>query len=159
VSDALDLLYGLVLEDGRRWGEAATTFQKQDAVAVLDEASPTPNHFLTRPRGDSKTTDLAGMNIAAALAQAPPRARLYGLAADEKQGRLLIDSVAGFAARTAELTNALVVRDAHVYFPRTQARLEILAADQASIWGLRPWFATVDEWSRAVLDHAYADPL
>jgi hypothetical protein len=74
MSEALDLFFGLVLEDGRRIGEAASGFQRQDAKAVLEQESPTPNHFLTRPRGDSKTTDLAGMNIAVGLVQAPPRA-------------------------------------------------------------------------------------
>jgi hypothetical protein len=61
-------------------------FQREDAEAVLDQSSLTPNHSLTRPRGDSKTSDLAGMNIAVGLAQAPHRARMYALAADEKQG-------------------------------------------------------------------------
>lgn len=199
LNEALDLFHGLVLEDGRRLGEAAADFQLQDAEAVLDQASETPNHFLTRPRGDSKTSDLAGMNIAVGLAQAPHRSRMYALSADEKQGRLLVDAMAGFATRTPELVGALIVRESSIYFPRSDSRLEVLAADQASIWGLRPYFVTVDEigqwhtttppqrcyeavstavvkvagsrlvilstasdpahWSRAVLDHALADPL
>lgn len=145
MSEALDLFLGLRLEDGRRVGEAAADFQLEDAKAVLDQDSETPNHFFTRPRGDSKTSDLAGMNISVGLVQAPPRARMYGLAADEKQGRLLVDAIAGFAARTPELQGALVIRESSVYFPRSQARLDILAADQSSIWGLRPYFSTVDE--------------
>ena len=145
MNEALDLMHALVLEDGRRWGEAACDFQRQDAEAVLDQASQVPNHYITRPRGDSKTSDLGGMNIAVGLAQAPHRARMYSLAADEKQGRLLVDAMAGFAQRTPELRNALVVRESSVDFPRSQAKLEVLAADQASIWGLRPYFATVDE--------------
>ena len=100
MSEALGLFYGLVLEDGRRIGEAATDFQREDAEAVLEQNSSTPNHFLTRPRGDSKTSDLAGHNIAVGLAQAPHRSRMYALAADEKQGRLLVDAMAGFVSRT-----------------------------------------------------------
>ena len=39
--DSLDLMAGLVLEDGRRWGEAAERFQWEDAQAVLDaDAEP-----------------------------------------------------------------------------------------------------------------------
>jgi phage terminase large subunit-like protein len=145
VSEALNLMNALVLEDGRRWGEVARDFQRADAEAVLDEASETPNHLLTRPRGDSKTSDLGGLNLAAGLAQAPHRARMYALAADEKQGRLLLDALAGFVARTPELRSAVVIRESSVHFQRSHARLEVLAADQSSIWGLRPWFLTIDE--------------
>ena len=59
-------------ESGRRWGDAATAVQKLDAQAVLDQASPTPYHFLTRARGYSKTADIAGIGIAALLEQLPP---------------------------------------------------------------------------------------
>ncbi len=145
MNEALDLFYGLVLEDGRRIGEAAADFQREDAEAVLEQNSSAPNHFITRPRGDSKTSDLAGHNIAVGLAQAPQRARMYALAADEKQGRLLVDAMAGFVSRTPELQNALVIRESSVHFRRSDARLEVLAADQASIWGLRLYFVTVDE--------------
>ena len=77
------------------------------------------------------------MNITVGLAQAPPRARMYALAADEKQGRLLIDAIAGFAERTPELRGALTIHESRVVFPRADVRLDVLAADQASIWGLR----------------------
>jgi hypothetical protein len=74
---------------------------------VLDTESPTPYHYLTRSRGGSKTNDLGGMAIAALLAQLPHGSRCYRLAADRDQGRLLVDSVAGFATRTPELRGAL----------------------------------------------------
>ena len=51
----------------------------------------------------------------------------------------------GFQTRTPELRNALSVRESSVYFNRTQARVQVLPADSASIWGLRPYFVTVDE--------------
>ena len=35
--DPLDLLAGLVLEDGRRWGDAAAPFQWEDAARCADE--------------------------------------------------------------------------------------------------------------------------
>ena len=134
MSKALDLFYGLVLEDGRRLGEAATDFQRADAAAVLD--GDCPNHFLSRPRGALRRRLIsARMNIAVALAQAPARARLYALAADEKQGRLLVDSIAGFAERTPELRGALTIHESRVVFPRAGVRLDVLAADQASHLG------------------------
>jgi phage terminase large subunit-like protein len=145
VEAALDLLAGLVLEDGRRWGEAAADFQWQDAQAVLDPASETPYHFLTRARGGSKTSDLAGMAIVALLAQLPPGSRLYALAADRDQGRLLIDSVAGLATRTPELRGLLDVQAYRVAAVRNGSLLEVLAADAPGAWGLRPDFLVVDE--------------
>ena len=71
---------GLVLEDGRRWGEAAARFQWVDAQAVLN-LHAVPYHFLTRARGGSKTTDLAGVAIAVLLTL-PDRSTLHWLAAD-----------------------------------------------------------------------------
>jgi hypothetical protein len=92
VGDPFALLGALVLEDGRRWGDAAVPCQLQDARAVLDERSPTPFHFLTRARGYSKTSDDAGMNVAVMLEQLPPGARLYAVAADRDQGALIVES-------------------------------------------------------------------
>jgi hypothetical protein len=147
VSDALDLLHALVLEDGRRWGEAAVPEQVADAEAILDPESPTPFHYLTRSRGYSKTCDLGGVAIAAMLAQLPPVSRSYAVAADADQGRLLLDAVRGFATRTEELRGALDVQAARVVATRTGSTLEAVPADAASAWGLRPHLVVVDELS------------
>ena len=145
MSSALDLLASLRLEDGRRWGEVAAPFQWADAKAVLAPGSETPYHFLTRARGGSKTSDLAAVAVAAMLTQLPGRSRAYALAADKDQGRLLVDSVAGFAARTPELRGALRVDSYRVTATRGGAVLDVLAADAPSAWGLRPSFLVVDE--------------
>jgi hypothetical protein len=143
--NAIDLLASLVVEDGRRWGEAAAPFQWEDARAVLDPVSATPYHFLTRARGGSKTSDLGAMAIAAMLAQLPARSRLYGIAADQDQGRLLVDSVSGFAARSPQLRGALKLDAYRVTATRSGSTLDVLAADAASSWGLRPDFLVLDE--------------
>ncbi|MDQ3671488.1 MAG: terminase large subunit [Actinomycetota bacterium] len=145
LDSALDLLSGLVLEDGRRWGEVAESFQWADARAVLDPTSETPYHFLTRARGGSKTADLAGMGIVAMLAQLPPGSRLYGLAADRDQGRLLVDSIQGYANRTPELRGALDVQAYRVVATRSASVIEVLAADAPGAWGLRPALTIADE--------------
>jgi phage terminase large subunit-like protein len=134
----------LVLEDGSRWGERAAPFQWEDAEAVLGEG-PCPYHFLTRARGGSKTADLAGMAVAAMLEQLPRGSRLYGLAADRDQGRLLLDSVEGFRERTPVLQGALEVGAYRVTATRSGSSLEVLAADAPGAWGLRPAFLIVDE--------------
>src|SRR5438874_771269 len=87
VARVLELLAGLVLEDGRRWGEVAAPWQWEDARAVLDPGGA-PFHYLTRPRGGSKTSDLAGVVLAAMVEQLPQASRGYGAAADRDQGRL-----------------------------------------------------------------------
>lgn len=68
-SDPLGFLASLVLEDGRRWGEAAQPWQWEDAASILDLRGP-PNHYMTRPRGASKTTDVGGVSLATLITQA-----------------------------------------------------------------------------------------
>jgi len=120
---ALVLLSSLVLENGRRWGEQAKGFQWTDAAEILNEGSLTPYSFLTRPRGGSKTTDLAAIALTVMIAQAPPEARLYALAADRGQGTLLLDAVDGFVKRTPFLNGAVEIsayrpREAEVAYRR-----------------------------------------
>ena len=74
VDATLGLLASLVLENGVRWGVAATPWQWQDGRAICDPNTATPYHYLTRPRSTSKTTDLAAIVLAQLIAQAPPGA-------------------------------------------------------------------------------------
>jgi phage terminase large subunit-like protein len=143
-SSPLALLAALVLEDGRRWGQAADTFQWKDAAAILDLAG-VPYRYLTRPRGGSKTTDLAAIAVAVMFTQAPPGSRLYALAADADQGGLLLDSIRGFAARTPILAGALQITADRVTVPSRNVLLKVLPADAPGAWGLRPYFTIVDE--------------
>lgn len=145
MSEALDLVAGLVLENGQRWGECAVPEQWEDAQAVLDPDSPTPLHFLTRSRGFSKTGDLAAVAIAVLLCQAPARSRSYALAADVSQGQLLLDALSGYVARTPELAGSLTLQETKVIEPRSGATLAVLPADQSSLWGLKPYFSVLDE--------------
>jgi hypothetical protein len=133
-----------VLEDGRRWGEAAHDFQWRDAQAILAPWGLL-YHWCGRPRGGSKTTDVAAIGPAAMLTQAPCGRRMYALAADRDQGRLLLDAIAGFAARTPLLRDALKISSYRVAMPARDVVLEILAADAAGSWGLRPYLVIVDE--------------
>ena len=122
MSDAMHLLATLVLEDGRRWGEAAQPFQREDARAVLDLSGPR-RHFLTRPRGGSKQTDLAGIGAAVLLEQALAGSRGCAFAADRDQAGLLLDAVGGFASRTPEIGSALRVDAGRVANTRSAATL------------------------------------
>ena len=113
---ALVLLSSLVLDNGKRWGDAAQPWQWLDAVAILDERG-TPYHFITRPRGGSKTTDVAATLIAVMLLQMGNSARLYVLAADRDQGRLLLNSMRGLVTRTAHLRGTLELSASRVTEP------------------------------------------
>jgi len=144
LESALGLLASLVLENGLKWGDAAERWQWIDAAAILED-SDKPYSYLTRPRGGSKTSDLAAIAIAAMLCQAPRGARLYGLAADRDQGALLIDSIRGWLDRTPALHRALDVSAYEVTVPEKNVTLTILAADAASAWGLKPYLIIVDE--------------
>lgn len=145
-SAALTQLAGLVLEDGRRWGDAATDHQLDDARAILDpQPGDPPFHFVTRPRGGSKTTDLGGMVLGVLLHRQPPGSTSYGAAADQDQAALLIESIAGFAERTPGLKGAVKVTGRKVTNLRNGATFEALATDLDSSWGLRPAFLVVDE--------------
>lgn len=129
VSGALSLLAGRVLKDGRRWGDAATVWQWADAREVLEPEPGEPRqHFLTRPRGGSKTTDLAAIVIAALVEQLPPAARAYWVAADRDQGRLGVDALSGLVARTPGLAGQIAV-DTWRASARSGASIEVLAAD------------------------------
>lgn len=144
VSEALAVLAGLVLADGRRWGDAATPVQWGDAQAVLDVTGPR-RHWLGRSRGYSKTTDVGGLTIAAMLTQLPGSATGYAAAADKDQARLVVDALRGFVARTPELRGALEVHTHRVTATRRGVVLEVLAADAASAYGLLPAWLVVDE--------------
>jgi hypothetical protein len=144
--DAVTLLAGLMLEDGRTWGEAARRFQLQDALAVLDPQPGDPRwHFVLRPRGASKTSDLAGIALALLISEAPPRSRSLAYAVDREQAAELLDAVAGFAARTPGLSGEVRIEAGRVLVPRTGASLSIEAGDAASAFGRRPWLVIVDE--------------
>ena len=66
---ALDLMASLVLEDGRRWGDIATPWQWGLAEWVLDPDG-SPSRWESRPRGGSKTTDIAGISMVAMQTEA-----------------------------------------------------------------------------------------
>lgn len=135
---ALDLLYALRLEDGRCWGEIASDFQKEDAAAILLNERPNPTwHFLTRPRGGSKTTDIAGISLAWLAVDAAPLANGHVIAAKAEQAAILIDAIRGFCVRTPELEPLLKVEMERVKAVRTDAWVSVLAASQSGAWGLR----------------------
>jgi phage terminase large subunit-like protein len=144
--EPFDLLAALQLENGQRWGAVAADFQLADAAAIFDQAGPRW-HYLTRPRGGSKTTDVAGVALAWLAVEAPAGGRGYVVAVDQDQAALLVDSAAGLVARTPALRSAVSVQSLKIV-ARSGASVEVLSADGASAFGLRPHLLVLDEFSQ-----------
>lgn len=143
---ALDVLYALVLDDGRRWGEVAVDWQHADAKAVLEPGDGDPRlHWLGRPKGGSKTTDLAGMSVAWLVAQASAMVSGYAVAADKDQANRLLQRARVIIANTPGLGDVLEVQAHRIVHRTSRAEVVALEADVASSEGLlSPWFV-VDE--------------
>jgi hypothetical protein len=145
--EPLALLAGLVLDDeGTRWGDIAASFQRNDAQAILTGLAPSDPrmHFLTRPRGGSKTTDLAAVLLVVLLTQAPRRSTSHAYARDQDQAVLLLDALRALAERS-HVAALLDVGAATVTVKATGARLRVESADAASAYGRIPFFVVCDE--------------
>lgn len=135
----------LILEDGRAWGEAAYAWQRDDAASILDDRPGVPRlHFLTRPRGGSKTTDLAAAALAVLLTQAPARSTSHAYARDRDQAGLLMTALSALAHRSG-LAGLFDLRPSAVTVKATGARLVVESADAASAFGHLPYLVIVDE--------------
>jgi len=141
----INIMNALVLEDGREWGSVAAPFQLADASAIF-EVSAVRFHWLGRPRGGSKTTDVAGVALSWLASAARPGARGYVVAADKDQAALLVDAASGLTDRTPALKSTITVETFKIV-ANSGATLTALAADSASAWGLRPSFIVCDELS------------
>lgn len=140
----LTLVSLLVLDGGKRWAEVAAAWQWSDVLAILDEAA-VRYHMLVRSRGSSKSTDLAAVLIAVMLTRMPDGARLFIVAADRDQGRLVLTAMKGFVVRTPILKGTLEFSAYRATVPGRDIVLEVLSSDAASSWGLIPDFVVVDE--------------
>jgi hypothetical protein len=137
MSDAsLDIMWGLTLGSGDSWGAVAIKQQRDDAEAIFSDTRP-HLHFITRPRGGSKTTDIAGMAIAWLIADAPLMARGYVVAANAEQAAHVIDAAASFRARTPELDGLITVENEKIIAPGKGAWIRVLSLSDSGAWGLR----------------------
>ena len=149
-TDALELLAALPVGDATAWADTAADFQRRDAEAILDPAGP-PFTYITRPRGGRKTCDAAGYAVALHVTVAPPGSRSYVVAADADQARLVLDSVRGFLLRAPVLRERIRIEARRVVFATAEGEMlstvEVLPADEASSYGLRPFLVVADELS------------
>jgi hypothetical protein len=140
----LDLLAALRLEGDHRWGDLAADFQWKDADSLFADDGPRW-HFYTRPRGGSKTTDLAAVALVWLAVPAAPGARGYVFAGSKDQAALLLDAASGLVTRTPELSSIIEVQAQKMKHRTTGAMMEVRSADGDHAFGLRPSFIVVDE--------------
>jgi phage terminase large subunit-like protein len=141
----MTLMASLVLDTGQRWGDAAQRWQLEDAKAILEPAPGEPlMYFMTRARGASKDTDLAGVSIGWLLCQTRPHDRAYVFAVDEGQAKGFIDAVAGLVARSG-LAGAVKVDGAKATSLSSGASVSVMSSDAPSAYGLRGSLYVVNE--------------
>jgi phage terminase large subunit-like protein len=106
--------------------------------------APMMRAFFERPRGHSKTSDLAVMVIWALVFS---RRTLSGAAAaaDKDQAKLLRDSIEKIIRLNPWLAETLECQALKVVNTRTGSALEILSSDAATSYGLNPDFLVIDE--------------
>lgn len=146
MGDAMVTMSAWRLEDGRRWIEAATDWQVDDAQAVLEPGPDDPRlHWLGRPKGGSKTTDVAGMAMAWLLDQAAPLDEGYVIASDSDQAKRLLGRAKGLIQRTPAIGGKLKVLGDRIEHRTSGASVIALAADAAGAEGLVSPLILVDE--------------
>lgn len=129
---ALDVVFSLVLENDETWGEAAADFQIADADAIFGEGALW--HYLTRPRGGSKTTDTAAFCLGWLAADAKPLQNGYVVATSEEQATELTSAAHGFVARTPVLADYIGVESTTLY-AANGATVKVLTSDGSSAFG------------------------
>jgi hypothetical protein len=139
----------LYLEGDRPFGEVMEPWQQAFFEAVF-AVRPTgvPLFRLLydeRRRGESKTEDCAAAGLADLLC-GPDRHRSYVVAGDQEQAGLVLDSVAGFKARSPVLAGLEVQRNV-VRNPATGSELRVLSSDAPTAYGVRPRRVFFDELS------------
>jgi len=100
--------------------------------------------YLERPRGHSKTLDLAVM-ASWALFASRRIVRGYAAAADQDQARLLRDSIETLVRLNRWLGSILRVDKLRIINERTGSTLDILTSDAPTSYGLTPDFVIADE--------------
>ncbi len=142
----------------RRFGDVQDPWQRDD-FATLDPAlrrcagrstSDAPMRaYLERPRGHSKTTDLAVI-CCWILAFAARPIRAYAFAADQDQAKLLKDAAEtlirlnSWLADILDVQKNLIVNRAQGH-PGEGARLDIFTSDVGSSYGILPDMVVADE--------------
>ena len=130
--------------------------QAWHAVVGFENESQIKRAYLERPRGHSKTSDLAVMATYALFAS---RRKVigYAAAADTDQAKLLRDSIEHLVRLNPWLSRILKITQAKVTNTHTGSSLTIISSDAPTSYGLLPDFVICDEithWKNEDLWHS-----
>lgn len=144
-AEALAVAANLVSDRGPRLAELWTDWQLDDARAVLDPEADAPRrHWLSRPKGGSKDTDVAALGLGWLLIDAGPHDEAYVIGADKDQGNRLLNRARGFVQRSG-LDGVVKVEATSIVNATNGARIDALAADVAGGEGLLSPLIVVEE--------------
>jgi hypothetical protein len=114
------------------------------AVMGTSQEATYQRGWLERPRGHSKSLDLAIMATWALFSARRPLSG-FGAAGDQDQARLLRDAIGRLCYCNPWLLKILEVQINRVVNTRTQSTLEIISSDAPTSYGLTPDFVIADE--------------
>jgi phage terminase large subunit-like protein len=155
-SDPAEFREDVRIEDGVRFGDVMEPWQETDFEATDPGWMKIAGHdvdapffrraWLERPRGHSKTSDLATM-VTWALAFAQRTIRGVACGADRDQAALLVNAIERLLRENPVLDAILDVRQQppRVVNNRNGSVLEIVASDVATSWGHLCDFFVLDE--------------
>jgi Phage Terminase len=133
---------GILLENGQPLGDVWDGWQVADFEA-LD--APAHRHgYLERPRGHSKTGDVATEALVELMLGGPER-ELFCVAVDADQASILFQDVVGKIRRRPDLNAKVAIGKSEVIVKATRSRLTVLSSDAPSAFGLRPSWLALDE--------------
>lgn len=110
------------------------------------DPAPIRRAYIERPRGHSKTSDMA-VQIAWILLAARTPVNGVAAAADREQAALLLRAIQHLKHMNPTLCGDLVFTDGAVRNRRTGSRLELISSDVGSSYGILPDFVICDELS------------
>jgi len=128
------------LESGEPFGTKMEPWQAEDFQAI-DEGQ---HSYRERPRGHSKTFDLA-VDVVTEMVLGARGQRIYGLAADEDQGRLLESDIAAIFTRHPALRGLVKIKANEITMRENGTTYRNLNSNAPTLFGLRPDVVCVDE--------------
>lgn len=116
---------------------------------LAGRASPATGHiiqraYIERPRGHSKTSDMA-LQLCWILLAARQSLRGLAAAADRDQANLIHEAIQRLALANPSLCGQLEFVQHWVRNPHNQSKLEIISSDVSGSWGALPDFVICDE--------------
>ncbi len=142
-----DRLLSEVLQSWQQNDLAALDSAWQDLAGTLTSKVPLIRRaYLERPRGHSKTSDMA-VQVAWILLAARHPVNGLAAAADRDQAIFLHDSLRRLASANPDLLNSLQFLEHLVRNRETGSRIEFISSDVKSSFGALPDFVVCDELS------------